>query len=61
MKTKIYVSKVTENNTCVWIETRYNEIGVNMGLFLVEEKNGKRIEDEEMPSMATAMSIYNKK
>lgn len=54
---KIITTKISKNNTNVWIEERYDETGINQGLFFVEERRGKRIQEEEMPSLCTAMDI----
>lgn len=56
---KIIASKITNNNTNMWVEERYDETGINQGLFLIEERRGKRIQEEEMPSLSTAMDIIN--
>lgn len=56
---KIIASKITNNNTNMWVEERYDETGINQGLFLIEERRGKRIQEEEMPSLCTAMHIIN--
>lgn len=55
---KIIASKISKNNTNIWIEERYDETGINQGMFLIEEKRGKRIQEEEMPSLCTAMDIF---
>ena len=55
---KILASKISKNNTNIWIEERYDETGINQGMFLIEEKRGKRIQEEEMPSLCTAMDIF---
>lgn len=57
IRTKIIESKTTKKNTVVWVEERYNETGINQGLFFVEEMMGKRIQDVEMFNLCTALDI----
>lgn len=54
MKTSKIIASEVKNNTVVYIEYRYNEMAICTGLFLVVEKNGKILENEEMPSECTA-------
>ena len=55
---KIVACKISKNNTNIRIEERYDETGINQGMFFVEEKRGKIIQEEEMPSLCTAMDIF---
>lgn len=57
MKSKILASTVVDNY-CIYIEERYDETGINQGLFLVKE-NGFDKTEEEMPCEKTAFDIYN--
>lgn len=59
IRTKILKSKTTKRNSVVYIEKRYDETGIYLGLFFIEEKNGKRIEEVEMPFICTANDIFD--
>lgn len=57
MKTSKIIASEVKNNTVVYVEYRYDEMAICTGLFLVTEKNGKILEEEEMPFESTAMAI----
>lgn len=60
MKIKLHASKVRENGNAIFIEERFDETGINLGLFLVEMgAMAQKVDETEMPSMCTAMDIFN--
>lgn len=60
MKTRIYNTSLSKSNTCnVIIEERFDNMAISMGLFVVVDRRGQRIEDIEVSSESTANYLFN--